>query len=366
VSRTKGLIGVGAGLAAAGVGAALGVAAERWSVERRRHVPAGEAYGSVRGRPRTVHADDGTDLYVEVDEPDPVDDVASDGQVLAERRSVVPTIVFSHGFCLTQDIWHYQRNWLRGRYRLVLWDQRGHGRSGEGPPGHYNVDQLGRDLHSVIEAVAPEGPIELVGHSMGGMTVMALAAQFPDLVRERVVGVALVATSSGGLAEVGWGLMPSLARAAHKLAPTTVASLARTPRLVARTRQVGRDLEELLVKKYSYASPVSPELVQFTARLIAATPLPVVAGFLPTFDLHDKGEALALLDGLEALVLSGEKDLLTPPDHSEEIVRRLPGAEHVLIPDAGHLVMLEHPDDVNLNLGDLLDRVERVLEHTAS
>jgi pimeloyl-ACP methyl ester carboxylesterase len=111
---------------------------------------------------------------------------------------------------------------------------------------------------------------------------------------------------------------------------------------------------------------VPPDLVRFTARMIAETPLPVVAGFLPTFDLHDKGEALAVLDGLEALVLSGEDDLLTPPDHSVTIVRRLPGAEHVLVPDAGHLVMLEHPDEVNLHLGELLDRVERVLEHTAS
>ena len=207
--RTKGLVGIGAGLAAAGVGAALGVAAERWSVERHRQGPGAEVYGSVRGRPRTVRADDGTELYVEVDEPDPVDDAVSDEDVAQERRAV-PTVVFSHGFCLTQDIWHYQRTWLRGRYRLVLWDQRGHGRSGQGPAESYNVDQLGRDLRAVIDAAAPEGPLVLVGHSMGGMTVMALAAQYPELIRERAVGVALVATSSGGLAEVGWGLMPAL------------------------------------------------------------------------------------------------------------------------------------------------------------
>ena len=362
--HTKGLVGLGAGLAAAGVGAALGVAAERWSVERKRHEPGSEAYGTVRGRPRLVRADDGTDIYAEVDEPEPADDMAPED--LEDERAVVPTLVFSHGFCLTQDIWHYQRSFLRGRYRLVLWDQRGHGRSGEGPADHYTVDQMGRDLRAVIETVVPEGPIVLVGHSMGGMTVMALAAQFPELVRERVVGVALVATSSGGLAEVGWGLMPALSRAAHKLAPGTVASLARTPRLVARTRRMARDVEELLVKRYSFASPVPPELVRFTAQLIADTPLEVVAGFLPTFDLHDKEEALAVLDGREALVLSGEDDLLTPPDHSELIVRRLPGAEHVLVPKAGHLVMLEHPDDVNLHLEELLDRVERVLSHIGS
>jgi pimeloyl-ACP methyl ester carboxylesterase len=60
-------------------------------------------------------------------------------------------------------------------------------------------------------------------------------------------------------------------------------------------------------------------------------------------------------------VLSGADDLLTPPEHSEEIVRRLPGADQVLVPDAGHLVMLEHPDLVTEAIGDLLERAERTV-----
>ena len=59
------------------------------------------------------------------------------------------------------------------------------------------IDQLGRDLKAVIDAAAPEGPLVLVGHSMGGMTVMALADQYPELIRDRVVGVAFVGTSCG-------------------------------------------------------------------------------------------------------------------------------------------------------------------------
>ncbi|CAM5486038.1 Alpha/beta hydrolase OS=Streptomyces alboniger OX=132473 GN=CP975_21200 PE=4 SV=1 [Streptomyces alboniger] len=61
-----------------------------------------------------------------------------------------------------------------------------------------SIEQLGADLKTVIDAAVPEGPIVLVGHSMGGMTVMALADEFPDLVRERVVAVALVGTSMPG------------------------------------------------------------------------------------------------------------------------------------------------------------------------
>ncbi len=349
-SPQRALLGVGAGLAAAGVGAALGLAAERWTAGRVAGPPTVEDYGSLRGIPVDVLADDGTRLYAEVDE---VDTKGGQGPAL--------TVVFSHGFALNQDIWHYQRQWLRGQYRLIFWDQRGHGRSGTGPDPNYTVEQCGQDLRAVIEATAPDGPIVLVGHSMGGMTVMALAGEQPRMVRERVVGLALVATSSGRLDEVTWGLTGPVGRLAHRIAPRAVAGLTRVPRLVDRTRRIGSDLEQLLVKKYSYASPVSPELVKFTAAMISATPIDVVSGFLPDFDRHDRTDALIVLDRVESLVLSGDHDLLTPPGHSEVIAGHLPTAELVLVADAGHLVMLEHPGVINVALADLLVRAGRGL-----
>ena len=97
----------------------------------------------------------------------------------SDARGGPPTIVFSHGYALSLDSWHFQRKALRGRYRLVFWDQRGHGRSATGPHGSATIDQIGRDLARVIEALAPDGPLVLVGHSMGGMTVMSLAEQDP-------------------------------------------------------------------------------------------------------------------------------------------------------------------------------------------
>jgi len=82
----------------------------------------------------------------------------------------------------------------------------------------------------------------------------------------------------------------------------------------------------------------------------------VVAEFYPAICLHDKLAALAALEGVPTLVLTGTKDLLTPPGHSAAIAEALPGAELVLIPDAGHLVMLERPDLVNTHLAALLER----------
>ncbi|MGL5829611.1 MAG: alpha/beta fold hydrolase, partial [Angustibacter sp.] len=115
-SPPRAALSVGAGLAAAAVGAGLGLAAERWSANRAAAVEPPADYGSLRGLPMDVSSDDGTRIYAEIDDlTDPVAGVSG------------LTVIFSHGFCLTQDIWHFQRQWLRGRYRTVLWDQRGHG-----------------------------------------------------------------------------------------------------------------------------------------------------------------------------------------------------------------------------------------------
>ena len=81
-----------------------------------------------------------------------------------------------------------QRRALRkAGYRVVTWDLRGHGRSGPGSSGNYVIDQLGEDLYAVIQAAAPEGDLALGGHSMGGMTTMAMAAAHPEVIEERTV-----------------------------------------------------------------------------------------------------------------------------------------------------------------------------------
>jgi pimeloyl-ACP methyl ester carboxylesterase len=349
-----GLVSLGVGLAAAGVGAAIGLAAERTAVRRVvvREPEEGD-YGTLRGRQQVVHADDGTALHVEVDEADPA-------QRPDNRRPPV-TLVFSHGYALSQDSWHFQRKALRGRFRMVFWDQRGHGRSGIGAPESATIDQVGDDLYAVLQAVVPDGPLVLIGHSMGGMTVMSLAEKHPELFAERVLGVALVSTSAGGLGDVTFGL-PRLGRVVQRVAPPAMRALARASGLVERTRRIGSDLETVVVRRYSYASPVPEGLVAFTADMIAATHLGVIRDFLPTFSEHDRREAIAGLDGIEILVIVGDSDLLTPAEHSEEIVRRLPGAEFVVVRQGGHLLMLEHPDVVTGHLVELVERALRAAE----
>lgn len=197
----------------------------------------------------------------------------------------------------------------------------------------------------------------LVGHSMGGMTVMALADEFPELIRERVVAVALVGTSSGRLGEVNFGLPVAGVNAVRRVLPGVLKALGQRAELVEKGRQATADLFAGIIKRYSFASrDVDPAVARFAERMIEGTPIDVVAEFYPAFTEHDKTEALAHFADLPVLVLAGIGDLVTPSEHSEAIADMLPGAELVLVPDAGHLVMLEHPAVVTDRLADLLAR----------
>ncbi|MFC7218902.1 alpha/beta fold hydrolase [Streptomyces polyrhachis] len=363
-----GIAGAAIGVVAAG--AAAGIALERLTVGRgirrkaRMALDAASPYGALHAAPATVRAEDGTELHYEVEE---VADHAEPAPAPLHRRVFSRkgppplTVVFCHGYCLNQDAWHFQRLALRGRLRTVYWDQRSHGRSGRGPAGApVTIEQLGRDLRAVLDAAVPEGPVVLVGHSMGGMTVMALAAEYPDYVTERVAGVAFVGTSAGGLEQVDFGLPLAGMRAVRRLVPGVLKALGSsqvTTDLVERGRRATADLFAGLIKRYSFDSlDVDPALARFAERLIESTPIDVVADFYPALLAHDKTAELAAFAGIPALVLVGEKDLVTPASHSEVIAAQLPDAEHVVVPEAGHLVLLERPEAVQEALSALLER----------
>jgi pimeloyl-ACP methyl ester carboxylesterase len=343
-----GLLGAGVGVLAAGaaVGGVLGSAVERRMLRRPLtsavdHV----GYGTVHAPPHVVAADDGVQLYAEVDEAGP--DV--------EYPDV--TVVFCHGYVLNLDCWHHQRLGLQGRVRMVSWDQRGHGRSGRGLPGPVSIDRLAADLACVLEATVPRGHrVVLVGHSMGGMTVLALAGSHPELFGGRIAGVALLSSSAGRLAEVTLGVPARAARLFRRTAPNVVAVLGRAPRLVELGRRTGTDLEYALTRLYSFSSHVPPAAVDFVRQMNRGTELDVVADFWPAFDDHDAFAAVPVLRSVETLVMVGEGDLLTPADHSRDIAAELPDARLVVLPDCGHMVMLEYPDRVDRELLDLLDR----------
>lgn len=365
VSRLPGITAAAlGGLAVAGVATAAGFAVDRLSRDRKQALaldaalePELRQYDDTADELPVVVSSDGVILHVEVDHPSPTAPPPA-------RGIVRPTVVFSHGYCLSLRCWVFQRRALRAAgYRVVLWDQRGHGKSGAGESDRNTIDQLGDDLARVIAAAAPTGPLVLVGHSMGGMTMMSLALAHEELLRARVVGAAFVATSPGRMGEVSFGFIRPVGVLIHRLAPLASATLASQQRIVDGTLKMGRDLVDLFVDKGSFGSPVPLSIAQLTTDMIFGTRMDIISSFMPRFSEHDKLEALSRYQGIEALVINGTGDRLTPPDHSEEIVRQLPGAEHVVVHEAGHIIMLEHPDLVADQIVDLVGRAERSHAH---
>ena len=342
-----GLVGGAVGVAALGVG--LGLAAERYAIGRTRLRPDPEAaepfFGLPADRARSVRADDGVALHVEE----------------VGRPDAPLTVVFSHGYTQEMAVWHYQRKALAADpdVRCVFWDQRSHGRSARGPAEGATIDQLGRDLHAVLEAVAPRGPVVLVGHSMGGMTVLALADAHPELFGPRVRGAALIGTSTGKLADATFGLPAALMPVTRRALPWLTRGMRKRPQPFERTRRIGTDLAFVIARYEAFGdADVSPALVEFVERMTARTRIDVIAEFYDTFTTHDKVAALDVLRGIATLVLVGEKDRITPRDHSELMAARLDAAdaELVVVDGAGHMVQLEEPALVTQRLQALMRR----------
>jgi pimeloyl-ACP methyl ester carboxylesterase len=193
------------------------------------------------------------------------------------------------------------------------------------------------------------------------MTIMALAAQRPDLFLAggRVAGVALVGTSAGKLAQVSLGLPAAVARLTQGITPKVWIGLGKRGTFVDARRQrgMGSDIGYALTRRLSFGDKnVSPILVEIMERMINATSAEVISAFAPAFLSHDKLAALANLRDIPVLVLNGSADVLTPPDHSDAIVAELPDAEHVVVQGAGHMVMMEQPELTNSHLRSLVSR----------
>jgi pimeloyl-ACP methyl ester carboxylesterase len=262
--------------------------------------------------------------------------------------------VFVHGYALNLDCWHFQRAYFRGKHRMVFYDQRSHGRSGRSDKTHATIDQLGEDLLRVLDELVPEGPVVLVGHSMGGMSIMAFAEHHPDVFDERVAGVALVSTTAGGLKthHIVSRLIPD--SIGGQIGPRLVAGLALAPEIVDRVRRRGSNVGYLVAEQFAFGGDVPASYVEFVNSMLGATPFEVLAEFFPNFDTLDKFTVLEAFSHVPTYIVSGTKDVLTSVGHSRKMAARITGSRLVECFGAGHMVILEQKDRVNSALADLL------------
>ena len=322
------------GVGAAALGAATTAAGVRIAARRLRARPDPEAEEDLGALP----PDDLTPA------------VSFDGTELAVRAAGpegAPAVVFSHGFSLDLTTWYYQWRHLADRYRVVLFDHRGHGRSGRPPNGDFSLRSMGRDVNAILDRAAGGGPAVLVGHSMGGMALLSFAEQHPEEFGTRVAGVVLADTAASDLVREALGDLGSRAeRTFRPLIWRLAGNLDRSDRVRRIVQERGADLALLLARVTNFGPDASPSQIDHVSRLSASAPVEVWVQTARDLIDMDLREALANIT-VPSLVVVGDRDLLTPKASAEALRNALPQGRAVAIARAGHVSMMERHQAFN-------------------
>ncbi len=269
--------------------------------------------GITRPDHRIVRTDDGAELAV-WDLPGE----GPDAQV----------VVLPHCWGCSHEIWlPVARRLMEQGHHVVLYDQRGHGLSTRGN-ARLTVETLAYDLSDILEATQVRDVV-LVGHSMGGMTIMSLATHRPEVMKDRAKATVLVATAATAVG------VPS--PRATRLAGAVIASPVLSKAMRSRNGH-------LLVRGVFGANPDRSHM-DLTRQLFAGCQGPVRGDFMMSFGNMDLLEGIATIE-MPTTVMVGSRDTLTVPAKSDQMVSTIPGARLVTLPGKGHMLPLEDPDSV--------------------
>lgn len=235
-----------------------------------------------------------------------------------------PLTVLVHGFVSTYEVWSFVvPELVAAGHRVVMVDQRAHGTSTVGDLG-LTLEPLGDDLAAVIESL-PEGPITLVGHSMGTISSFALAMRRPDVYKGRVarfVGLSPLARGRGkppGLELKKHILYTKPYEWARKITPLGV---------VCTVSALGPAAGYSLVRAtYDMYLEASPEVIEHFGRELL------------TFDFTH------VLGGFDCptTLLVGSTDTKTVPRRVRELAAQMDDVAVIELPNIGHMLPLENP-----------------------
>ncbi|GLZ37170.1 alpha/beta fold hydrolase [Actinokineospora sp. NBRC 105648] len=287
--------------------------------------------------------------------------VLADGAELSLTRGGDPdaevTVVLSHSYAQDHRVWHKVSALLPEAtdhpIQVLAYDHRGHGASTPATRATATVERLGDDLAELVTQVLPHGRVVLVGHGMGGLTLMALTARHKDLFAERVGGLAFLGTAAGWLAETSTAW------------PSTVGRFVQDLKAVLGGRIVNRVTERLDKAKTTglrwllLGEDPEPDDVRLVADMIAAHWPDTVALFRPGLDRYDRAAALTIAAGTPLVAVVGDRDRLVPAAHAEALARSADDGTAVVLPGLGHMLPLEGAAQVLPRLVGLINSALR-------
>jgi pimeloyl-ACP methyl ester carboxylesterase len=292
-----------------------------------------------KGEVRTVTGPDGSRLHVESFGP-------KDG----------PVLVFTHGWGLDHSVWRYAVRDLAKRFRVVVWDLPGLGKSTQPSDGKYQLDRLAENLRAVLNDTAGGQPAVLVGHSIGGMTTQTLAALRPEILGEQVRGLVLVntthlrpieTTAVSGLVKAIWPIASQILKLQTVLGP--VFQLA-----ALQSYQSGQ--AHLATRIGGFGKHVTRSQLDHTSWLASRNSQAVQAkGDFAMMDWDITSQLPRI--NVPTLVITGDKDLLTRPDAGETITKLIPGARNAKMPGCGHMGFYEYAQGYHQQIGSFADSV---------
>ncbi len=252
-----------------------------------------------------------------------------------------PPIVLTHGWGLNGAEWNYLKRELTDRFRLIVWEEPGLGRSTRPGNRDYSLENLARDLEAVL-SLAGGKPAILLGHSIGGMIILTFCRLFPEALGARVAALVLTHTTYTNPVRTTKGAAFYSAIEKPVLMPLMYLTVALSPLLwLSSWLSYLNGSAHLSTKRSSFAGTESWEQIDFATRFnLQASPAVLARGMMGMM----RYDATATLKAVSVptLVVAGDRDSLCKPEASERMRADVPGARLAMLSPAKHLGLIEH------------------------
>src|SRR6478672_1020798 len=249
-------------------------------------------------------------------------------------------LILSHGWGPNSTVWYYAKRQLSDRFRLIVWDMPGLGKSTRPKNNDYSIEKYARDLEAVL-TLAGDKPAILLGHSMGGMILLTFSRLFPEHLGRRVAGLILVDTTYTNPLKTAIfsGLLCKLQK--PLLEPLLYLTIALSPLFWLMTWQSYLNGSLYITVELSgFTGKETRGQLKFAGLLSAlGSPGVLARGTLAMFNFEET-RTLSTIN-IPALVICGASDIATTPPASIRMQAEIPQAEIVTIKPGGHMALME-------------------------